>query len=44
MVAGVTDPATAEGGDDRVDDRAPAYVAISRHRFGDLGLEPETFG
>ena len=44
LVAGVTDPATAEGGDDRVDDRAPAYVAISRHRFGDLGPEPETFG
>ena len=44
MVAGVTDPATAEGRDDRVDDRAPAYVAISRHQFGDLGLELETFG
>ena len=44
MVAGVTDPSTAEGRDDRVDDRAPAYVAFSRHQFGDLRLEPETFG
>ena len=45
MVAGVTDPSTAEGGDDyRVDDRAPAYVAFSSHQFGDLRLEPETFG
>ena len=44
MIAGVTDPSTAEGGDDRVDDRAPAYVAITRHRFGRFGLEPETFG
>ena len=34
LIAGVTDQSTAEGGDDRVDDRAPAYVAITRHRFG----------
>ena len=42
LIAGVMDPSTAEGGDDRVDDRAPAYVAFTRRTVRSNFSDKET--